>query len=386
MTLQAEDKTSEQVDNVAPGVSRVRPIAFPVLAQSSAPAAESRPVTESFAEKMSSRISLMPSALRAYVPAEKREDPMAAVAPFTTERVNAVSSFQAQEQLRPLQRPAPVNDMEQQLAPLRGISKELVARGMPAPLVSDLLATIVAEYGQPVLESERDARFAIVEELLARCPETPLIPENDLLTGLVLVTGPAGSGKSVLISHLALAAARAGQRDVILVNSESGRIGAAAQMNAIGDVFGYPVEHVYSPQDLRVVRNRASKDTLILVETAGWMPPLPGSDAQATPWRWRMPGAKVVVCVPATGQATDLNDILAATKEAAPDSVAVLTKSDQTRNVLPALGALAMNRQAVGMVMPGPDLADESPLRLLGDVARSALGVVLPQRKRGRLR
>ena len=137
MTLQAEDKTSEQVDNVAPGVSRVRPIAFPVLAQSSTPAAESRPVTESFAEKMSSRISLMPSALRAYVPAEKRDDPMAAVAPFTTERVNAVSSFQAQEQLRPLQRPAPVNDMEQQLAPLRGISKELVARGMPAPLVSD---------------------------------------------------------------------------------------------------------------------------------------------------------------------------------------------------------------------------------------------------------
>lgn len=279
---------------------------------------------------------------------------------------------------------ATAHQMEQHLAPLRGISRELVSRGMPAALVAELLSEIVVEYGNQVLVSERDARLALVEQLLLRIPSAPFSVAEAPLTGSIVVTGPAGSGKSVFIAHLALAAARAGQREVVLVNTAGERIGAAAQMNALGQVFGYNVEHAYLPQELRALRSRLDAGALLLVETAGWSP-CDGAES-ARPWRWQLPGATVAVCVPATGQADDLHAVLAATREAASSAVAALCKTSETRNVLPALGALAMQRQPLGMIVPGPNLAAATgPVDLAG-VARTALGVVIPQRKKGRVR
>lgn len=286
------------------------------------------------------------------------------------------------------------DDMEQRLAPLRGISRELVSRGMPAALVSELLSEIVAEFGNQVLESERNARLALVEQLLLRIPQTPLADPDTPLHGIYLVTGPAGSGKSVLIAHLALMAARQGHGEVILVNTESARIGAAAQMNALGTVFGYDVEHVYTPQELRQLATRRGPRALMLVETAGWSPGDAGlrpahagaSTSTATPWKWRLSNATFVVCVPAPGQSDDLQSLLTQTREQVPDAVSVLCKTSETRNVLPALGALALARQPVGMVVPGPNLADDTGPLDLAEIARSSLGVVMPRHKKGRVR
>lgn len=278
--------------------------------------------------------------------------------------------------------------VEERLAPLRTIARELTARGMPTGLVSELLAEIVAEFGNQVLESERHARLAVVEQLLARIPLRPLMADGAPPRGMYLITGPSGSGKSVLIAHLAHAAARQGLTGVVLVNTESSRIGAAAQMNALGVVFGYDVEHMYMPQELRRLASSRGPDALILVEAAGWSPrdDTIQTTSAATPWKWRVSGATVVICVPATAQGDDLRAILTTTREKAANIVAVLSKTDETRNVLPALGALALSRQPLGMVVPGPDLMASVNPPDLGSVARSALGVVMSQRKAGRVR
>ncbi len=318
-----------------------------------------------------------PSALRAYRPE---------AAPALDPAMQALAGAMPSIAPRPAKTAAPAagGDLEQRLAPLRGISKELVGRGMPGPLVAELMAEIVAEYGQQVLTSERDARLAFVEQLLLRIPNTPLATEGAPLQGAYLITGPAGSGKSVLIAHLALLAARQGQTNVVLVNTESARIGAAAQANALGAVFGYEVEHIYTPQELRQLRSRLGADTALLIETAGWSPR--DEAAGSGPWKWQLPGARVVVCVPATAQAEDLGAVLTTTQEKTSSATAALCKTSETRNILPALGALALARQPLGIITGGPNLADPAPAPELADLARAALGVVLPQRRKGRVR
>jgi len=76
---------------------------------------------------------------------------------------------------------APATEAEEQgVNPLRVISRELVARGMAAPLVADLLAETVAEYGGQVLTNERAARLALVDILLSRIPRVSLLPSTPI--------------------------------------------------------------------------------------------------------------------------------------------------------------------------------------------------------------
>ena len=257
-------------------------------------------------------------------------------------------------------------DPEQSVNPLRVISRDLVARGMAAPLVADLLAETVAEYGGQVLTDERAARLALVDILLSRIPRVPLLPSAEILsqgrtpaplTGTFLITGPAGAGKSTLIAHLALWAARGGQREVTLVNTQGGRIGAAAQANALGAVFDYPVEHLYNPTELRSLLKRRRRDALRLVELPSWAPDQDARELEG----WLTPSGTVVTCVPATGQGDDIHEALVAVRRAAPDVVAVLCKTSETRNIMPAIGALTALRQHVGLVAPGAHVADDAP-------------------------
>jgi flagellar biosynthesis GTPase FlhF len=277
-------------------------------------------------------------------------------------------------------------DPEQSVNPLRVISRELVSRGMAAPLVADLLAETVAEYGGQVLTDERAARLALVDILLSRIPRVSLLPSVEILsqgrtppplTGTFLVTGPAGAGKSTAIARLALWAARAGQREVTLVNTQGGRIGAAAQANALGAVFDYPVEHLYSHAELRSFLKRRRRDTLRLVELPAWTP---GQDARALE-AWLNLDGTVVACVPATGQGDDIHEALVAVRRAAPDVVAVLCKTSETRNTMPALGALTALRQHVGLVAAGPHLADDAPAPDFAAIVTAAICGSNQQRK-----
>ncbi|HZS90602.1 MAG TPA: hypothetical protein VFE42_24295 [Chloroflexota bacterium] len=362
--------------DVAPGVARVRPAAFPSL-------------------NPGASAIMGPSALRAYRPdtadSAGRDDTTRAGSGVTASLDARISprgratrrAVPAGMTANPASEPAPpASAIEQQLAPLRDLSRELVQRGMAASLVSELLAEILSEYGSQVLASDRNARLALVEQLMLRIPDHPLLPDGGQLTGTQLVLGPAGSGKSLLIAHLALIAAQGGQRDVILVNTDGTRIGAAAQMNALGKVFGYDVEHVYTPHEFRSLCTGCAAGSLLLVETVPWSP---RADVQSawTTVQGQLSSASAIVCVPAPAQADDLADLLSATHRAFGKVLAVLTQVSETRNMLPALGVLAQRRQAVGMVVPGPDLSDVPPPPALADVAREALGLTPLRAQKG---
>jgi hypothetical protein len=367
----------DSTDAATPGVSRVRPAVFRSLTSTAKGSAASTAIAVPPGEGLLSRVS---SARRAYAPAAA--DPSTPDAPNPAQR-----PFLKTPVATPVYVPPPSIsnlEMEQHLAPLRPLSRELSGRGMPASLVSELLAEIVSEFGSQVLAGEQDARLALVEQILLRIDGDPLLPEEGPLTGSYLISGPAGAGKSVLLAHLAMAAAQRGQRDVVLVNTEGERLGAAAQIQAIGAVFGFQTINCYAPQELRALQGRCGYDMLLLIEAAGWSPS-GGVDRQRNAWSWQLPNVKNVICLPATAQSEDLIELLSSANQMARAPMAALCKAGETRNLLPVVSALAAQRQAVGMVAPGPNLLEPLPTMDLPQIVRSAVGALNPRKKKGRV-
>ena len=369
MNLQADRRELDEfAETVAPGVSRVRPAVFRSFKTTPEDAPSPPPPTEG----PTSRRSI---AQRAYQPTlrpKPEPEPEAHVPlPAGATRTSTVMKVGVQP-----------SDWEKQLAPLRTLSRELVGRGMPASLVSELIAEIVAEYGNQVLESEQDARWALVEQILLRISGDPLIPASGPIAGSYVIAGPTGSGRSLLVANIALAAAKRGQTDILLVNTEIDRIGAAAQMDALGKVFNCRVAHAYTPEELRELHSACNGRTLLLAQASGWSP---NSDVEVhnSALNWPLHGAKKVLCVPATAQCEDLTDFLTAARQATKNPLAVLSRTGETRNILPSIGALASVHQQVGMIVRGQNLVQTAAAPSLATVVRTGLGVKLSSRRKG---
>ncbi len=368
LNLQTDRSQLEEVaEPVAPGVARVRPAVFRSFKSTPQETPSPQPPQEGVASRRS-------FAQRAYQPA-----PQPKQMPEQQAQAPVAGSARAPAAARIA---AAGPDLEKQLVPLRSLSRELVGRGLPAALVTELIAEIVAEYGNQVVESEQDARWALVEQILLRIAGDPLIPASEPFAGSYVIGGPAGSGRSVLIATIALAGVKRGQRDIVLVNTEIDRIGAAAEMDALGKVFNCRVAHAYSMDELREVQRSCSAKTLLLAQASAWAPT---NDAELgdSAVTWPLHGAKKVLCVPATAQCDDNVDFLAKARQAAKNPLAVLSRIDETRNVMPAIGALACAHQPVGMVVRGQNLTSSAATPSLATIVRTALGVTLASRKRG---
>ena len=252
-------------------------------------------------------------------------------------------------------------------ATLKAFAVELGQRGMPSSLATTLLSETVTQYGAAALARPRDLRLAFIEQLLARIPMLPLLGDGTTLAGTYVVTGAPGSGKSALVARLAREAGRQGQQNVLLVNGQERRLGAAAAMEAIGAAFGLPVAHAYSPAELREAIEAHGAAGVVLIEADSILP-----HASVT-WPWGGIAATTLVCIPATGQGDDVRALITRAADLGPARVAILTMSDLTQNAVPALSMLAHTTCSVGLVATDPFAQQGTPA--LDDVTRRALRV-----------
>jgi fused signal recognition particle receptor len=83
-----------------------------------------------------------------------------------------------------------------------------------------------------------------------------------------LVVGLPGDGKTTVVGKLAVAAHRAAMR-VALVATDTHRIGATAELDAIGRALGIPVVRATTPAAIAAVVERGLGVTRLLVDTTG---------------------------------------------------------------------------------------------------------------------
>ncbi|MDR0878668.1 MAG: flagellar biosynthesis protein FlhF [Treponema sp.] len=206
--------------------------------------------------------------------------------------------------------------------------------------------------------------------------ESILIHEEDQFQRrprILVLVGPTGVGKTTTIAKLAaiFGLANSGKplKSVRLITIDAFRIGAKAQIEAYGNIMGFPVAYVDNYRDLKKEIALSSEADLILVDTIGKSPRDSGKlgemkellDACGT-------RAEVHLAVSATTKSSDLREILMQFEPFDYQSV-VLTKLDETIRVGNVISALSEKGKKISYITDGQkvpnDIQQASVVRFL---------------------
>jgi flagellar biosynthesis protein FlhF len=150
----------------------------------------------------------------------------------------------------------------------RFIAEILSRNGLPAQIVQDLLAEVMLLC--PVNSREEIFIKEQMKKTLAN--RISIAPRPRLRKGRPLTQmfiGPAGAGKSGVISKLAGRATMTGNPNVAIVTTDCCRMGALEQMEAFATAADITLEAINSPEGVPEVFERLRDKSLVLVDTAG---------------------------------------------------------------------------------------------------------------------
>jgi len=148
------------------------------------------------------------------------------------------------------------------------VAAELSRNGFPAQIAQDLLA-------EAMLFCPANSRDEIsVKEQMRKvlANRISIAPRPRLRKGRPLVQmfiGPAGAGKSGVISKLAGKATITGNPNIAIVTTDCYRMGALEQMEAFAAAADIELERISSPEEVPEVFERLRDKTTVLVDTAG---------------------------------------------------------------------------------------------------------------------
>ncbi len=148
------------------------------------------------------------------------------------------------------------------------IAAELSRNGLPVQIVQDLLAETMLLC--PISSRDEASVKEQMKKVLAN--RISIASRPRLRKGRPLVQmfiGPAGSGKSGIISKLAGRATVTGNPNVAVVTTDCYRMGALEQMEAFAAAADIDLEKVNSPEEIPEVFERLRDKSLVLIDTAG---------------------------------------------------------------------------------------------------------------------
>lgn len=194
----------------------------------------------------------------------------------------------------PAERPgsdARIDALNTRLAELQGVVRSLTARILTAdkegllqfsPEITKIyntlleqdvqadLARSICEQVQSATEEGGGRPAATTRKLLLRMLGEPAplsLPEGR--QAVVMLTGPTGVGKTTTLVKLAgMYALREGAK-VGLINTDTYRVAAQAQLRAYAEILDIPCATVYSPDELPLAMHSLSDCDLVLIDTAG---------------------------------------------------------------------------------------------------------------------
>ena len=163
------------------------------------------------------------------------------------------------------------------------------------------------------------------------------LPVVDQLTtinpGIIALVGPTGAGKTTTIAKLAARwSMQHGSEDLALVSTDSYRIGAREQLASYARIIGAPMHTANSGKELAQVLGRLKSKQLILIDTAGMGPRDVRLSEQLSELQLGAARARVLLALPAQGEANALEDIVRAFERVTPEAC-ILTKVDEASSL-----------------------------------------------------
>ena len=179
---------------------------------------------------------------------------------------------------------------------------------------------------------------------------------NDLSSvnsGSIAVVGPTGAGKTTTIAKLAARwCMQHGVADLALVSTDSYRVGARDQLKTFARAIGVPLEAVNSGQELALALQRLRSKKLVLIDTAGTGPRDFRLVEQLTALQSGAPRARVLLALPAQGEAHALDEIVRAFARATP-AACIITKVDEAASLGAVISAALRHRLQIAYLCDG---------------------------------
>ncbi len=177
--------------------------------------------------------------------------------------------------------------------------------------------------------------------------------------GLVAVVGPTGVGKTTTIAKLASRwCLRHGAEDLALVSTDSYRIGARDQLLTYARILGIPMYAANNGKELAQVLERLKSKKLTLIDTAGIGPRDVRLGEQLAVLREGAPGARVMLALPAQGEAHALQEITTAFSALAP-AACILTKVDEAASLGAAMSTALRHGMPIAYLCNGQRVPED---------------------------
>jgi len=185
---------------------------------------------------------------------------------------------------------------------------------------------------------------------------------NDLTCvngGVMAVVGPTGVGKTTTIAKLAARwCLRHGSQDLALVSTDGYRIGAREQLLTYARILGAPLHSASSAAELAQVLERLRSKQLVLIDTAGIGPRDIRLTEQLAALQLGAARARVLLALPAQGEARALEDIMQAFAKVAP-AACILTKLDEAASLGGVISTALRHRLPIAYLCNGQRVPED---------------------------
>ncbi|WP_411850912.1 AAA family ATPase [Stenotrophomonas sp. LGBM10] len=207
------------------------------------------------------------------------------------------------------------------------------------------------------LDTEAHRGRGLMLGLLSK--KLPIAPVDPLEAGgVIALVGPTGAGKTTTIAKLASRfAEKHAARDVALVTTDTGRIGAREQLYGFGRQLGIAVHEANSGTDLSQLLERLQDYKLVLIDTAG-LGPRDRALAAQLQWLRAADRIRTLLVLPANTSFGDMDEVVRRFSAANPQGV-VLSKLDETGRFGTALSVAVDHRLPITWVTDGQDVPED---------------------------
>ena len=182
---------------------------------------------------------------------------------------------------------------------------------------------------------------------------------SGISSGVMAVVGPTGAGKTTTIAKLAARwCMRHGSQDLALVSTDSYRIGARDQLLTYARILGAPMHAANSGRDLARVLERLKSKKLVLIDTAGMGPRDVRLSEQLAALQLGAARARVLLALPAQGEAHALEEIVQAFAPLTPVAC-ILTKADEAASLGAVISTTLRHRLKIAYVCDGQRVPED---------------------------
>ena len=177
--------------------------------------------------------------------------------------------------------------------------------------------------------------------------------------GVIAVVGPTGAGKTTTIAKLAARwSMQHGSQDLALVSTDAYRIGAREQLMTYARILGAPFHAANSGRELARALERLKSKRLILIDTAGMGPRDVRLTEQLAALQLGAARARVLLALPAQGEAHALEEIICAFARVSP-AACILTKVDEAASLGAVISTTLRHKLRIAYLCDGQRVPED---------------------------